>query len=278
MSKPLACAALLFLCQTPLVHAASAHATAAIDWSTVNIQIIDLDPTDGVTPTLTWSSMSSDLTDSATSYSVGLTEGTNHSRTRLTAVDTVTSASNTFAASANASLDHLSIQLDAFAEESAEPRSSYESNHSAASGVIRGSFSLSGKGVALIDLPYSLAVMGEQGNTGDYARAYLNISSSFSDSAGAYSGSTSTYKSYYSYSSGNYDVNDVFTLTLGNTDASTTVTGSIYANLNTYAYARSANSTVPSVPEAPGYAMMLAGLGLVATMVRKRGDDRSTAG
>ena len=269
MSKPLACAALLFLCHTSVVHAASAHATATIDWSALNFEIIDLDPADGITPTLSWTNFSAGITDSATSYSISLIESNSHSRGMLTAADTVDSSANTFAASAHASLDQLTIQLDSFAEESNEPRSSYESNRAEAYGTLGGNFSLTGKGVALINLPYAVAVMGEQGNTGDYARTYVSISSSFSDSSGGYSGSVSTYKSYYSYSTGARLFDDVFTLTLGNTDADTTVTGSINASLGAYTYARS-NGVVPGVPEAPSYAMMLAGLGLVASVMHRR--------
>jgi hypothetical protein len=100
----------------------------------------------------------------------------------------------------------------------------------------------------------------------------MSIDGHYSASDGSYSGSESTYKRIHSNSSGDDPFySGIFTLAVANSNSLLSTSGYLDASLGANAWADSyAYTYVSGVPEPETYAMMLAGLGLVGTMARRR--------
>lgn len=247
----------------------SADAKASFDWSAVTVNLIDLDPNDGLSPSVTWSGQYGDTSASSSSYEVGHSSSISDGYHAPSAASVVSSSANTFAANAGASFDNLALTLGAHAEESANPATYWQQNYGNASGSTHTSFSLSGAGVLVISVPYSIEVTGNRSNYDTYSRAYMNISGNYSSSDGSFSGNENANKSFYSYSTGDKSYSGMFTMAVANPGGGITTSGYLNTSLSTNAYANQ-YSYVPGVPEPDSYAMMLAGLAMIGSVIRRR--------
>jgi len=243
----------------------SSNAQASFDWSSVTIKVIDLDTTDGLTPTVTWSGQYGDTSANSYSFEVGHDSSISESHHAPSATSVIGSAANTFASHANASYNNQALALSAYAERSANPAYSWSGNNANASASTHTSFSLSGAGVMVVTVPYSIKVVGDQSNYSEYSLGTVNIDGHYSASDGSFSGNENAYKSFYSYSNGDKAYSGLFTMTVANPSGAVTTSGELGTSLSV-----ESRAYVSGVPEPGSYAMMLAGLAMLGSIVRRR--------
>lgn len=248
----------------------TSSAEASFDWSAMTFTVIDLDLSDGIAPSVTWSGQSGNTSASASSSDSIHSSSVSESYHATSATSVVGSNAVTSYATGTSAYNNQNVAISTSADASLIPTGSSSAyGNASSSGSAYSSFSLSGAGVMVINVPYSIAVTGDKYNRDDYSRAAMNIYAYFSASDGSYSGSQSANKSFYSYSTGTTSYSGVFTLAVANSSSLLTTSGSLSSSLSTYSRASDYNY-VPGVPEPETYAMMLAGLGLIGTMVKRR--------
>lgn len=126
-----------------------------------------------------------------------------------------------------------------------------------------GSFSLTGAGIALITLPYSISVSSDgicRGLLCDSSSAEVSIELEYISADGV-----TTAKSAKLLKNNDPAFSGTFSLAVINLSASVETTGTLLAQVRSTAL-----SPVTAVPEPENYAMLLAGLGIVGLGVRRR--------
>jgi len=251
------------------LESTSAH--ASFDWESMTIQLLDLDLTDGESPSVVWSNRYGDVSANSASYEVGHSSTIGNSYHASSPTSVISATADTFAANGSSSFDNMDLLLEAYAEQSADPVNRYTQNSGTTSGSTHASFKLSGAGVLIITVPYSLDVTGLK--SVDYytkGRAGVNLSATYSASDGSYSGSDYASKYFDSYYNGDQSFSGLFVMSLANPGGSVTTSGVLNTSLYANAYAAANPGVVPGVPEPETYAMMLVGLALIGGVTRYR--------
>lgn len=240
--------------------AADGTATVSIDWSQLQISVTGAD---GTVPNVAFSDEYTSLNSSA--YVPG--EGSEHnSKSIYDWTSTIAAnAETTTTTYANASASPLSFSANAqtMGNDNGYP---YWDNPSASSSGSRSEyFSFDGPGMLTVTVPYTLSITG--GDTFDYwdsASASVNASANFygyenNGSFNSYSNASFALNSYYGESSQSQSGNLVFGIFAAGP-------GSGSLNFDIHAGA----GGVGMIPEPESYAMLLAGLGLIGMIVRRR--------
>jgi hypothetical protein len=270
MKRLLIPALLALAFQSTSVFAANkSSAEASIDWNAMTFTLIDLNPADGQLPSVVWSGQYGDTSANAYGNDGIHSSSISESYHASSATSVVGSNAVTAYSTGTSTYNNQSVAIAANADASTIPvGSSSVSGSAGASGSLHSAFSLSGAGVMVISVPYTIKVTGDLYDYySDRSFASMSINGYYSASDGSYSGSGNANKNFDSYWSGNQSYSGVFTLAVANSDSLLTTSGYLDSSLSANA---SANSYVPGVPEPETYAMMLAGLGLVGTMARRR--------
>lgn len=256
-----------FALSSPAVFAATApHAEATFDWSAVTFTLFDLTPADSLSPTVTWSGQHGNTSSSASSYDNMHSSSVSESYVAPNATSVVTSNSVTSYASGVSTYDNQALSVVSSADLALAPTTGYSYGSSGASASFSASFKLSGAGVMVVSVPYLLSVTGGGVyNWNNYSYANANINSSFRASDGSFSGSESANKSFRSYYDGNKTYSGIYTFSVANPNDLIFTSGSLSASLSSNAY-----TSVAAVPEPETYAMMLAGLGMIGSVMRRR--------
>lgn len=247
--KQLALAAMLGGASLAAHAATPLSASASIDWSSFTVSIYDINPLDGVNPTVTFDEQSK--WSSAYNYINFGTRTSTDDRQGWTAV----SAIDTFANG------HASAIISA-----SDPSSSTDMTAPLA-GVWNiasyawksASFTINGMAAVVFSAHYNLNAHDDNLADGVHANAEVNLYGNRIDSDGT----------QYSYTESFAHIADgsksgTLQLAFVNTD-STPMLGSLNATASTYV-----GASVAPVPEPSEYLMMLAGLGLVGVAVRRR--------
>jgi hypothetical protein len=230
-----------------------ATATATIDWSKLQISVTGVD---GTTPTVNFSGQNSSLNSYA--QSPGQYESNSKSLDNWTETAQVTSDAGTAFANGLASQTDFSGTAN-----------STLGGYSNFSGSRTESFSFSGPGILTITVPYTISLTDTTSTcyycyNDDHASvsghasfySYANNGSSSSNSDVSYSLSNNYFDTSPPSQSGTL-VFGIFANGPGN--------GSLSLNFDA-----GINSFVSSIPEPESYAMLLAGLGLMGAVVRRR--------
>lgn len=240
-----------------LSHAAQAvenptpvTATATIDWSKLQLSVTGV--TDTV-PTVVFSNYNTTFSSSSTSS--GGSE--NHSVTRY---DWTSSAHSN--ASVGASLANGLASSDIFSGTAGAVETGSVVSSSGTRSV---EFSFDGPGMLTVSVPYTISLTGATSvccNADDAAVKGTASFNSFADGRSSNSSSNVSFSinSFGDLSSTSRSGNLVFGIV-----ASDAGTGSLSVGINA-----TANGTVGAVPEPESYAMLLAGLGLMGAVVRRR--------
>lgn len=228
---------------------AQAAASANASIGALSVQVIDINPLDGITPTLsfsngwTWSHIDS------TSY------WDNKSNDLATGSSSAFSAANG-SASSNANGNGVSASANIVSGTYAL----YYSNQWAETSM---NFSLNGAAAVVFSTPFSVSAATTSAQYG-YETGYSWAQMSGTAASG--SGNNTNFSDYQyanAYSGYNSDSNQSGSLTGGFVSTASSATGSLYL------YAGSEVSTQP-VPEPSEYLMLLAGLGVVGYAVKRR--------
>lgn len=232
-------------------------ATATIDWSQLQLTVTGVNDT---APAVKFYNHHTSLSSNASSP--GLNENNSKSVNNWTAIaDTDANAGTTYA---NALASPLSFSGVA---------NSTENGSTSSSGDRTVNFSFDGPGVLTVTVPYTISLTGDPSGSGcyycyNYDRASVSGHASFNSHAG--NGNSS------SYSDASFSLNNNYwdsspesqsgTLVFG-IFASGAGNGSLGVNFDLSARAQNINP----IPEPESYAMLLAGLGLMGLVVRRRG-------
>lgn len=249
---------------------ADSSATATIDWGSFNVQIIDLNLLDGITPMFTWTSQSGGANTSTSSYADGGSDTAASTRNANNWTKVLSANSSTPNAQASAQRNLTSLSATSTTQSSiTDDPNVMGSNSASASAVNSGYFSLTGAGIALITLNWSAGVNTQNSDWNNNSTANVSISGNYSD--GLYTnGSASSGVNLYSWWGGPQSAASTFALAVTNTGVGTT-TGNFNANISTSSTSPVTYGVITeAVPEPETYAMLLAGLGLIGFMVRRR--------
>ncbi|SEA22575.1 PEP-CTERM sorting domain-containing protein [Nitrosospira multiformis] len=245
---------------------ADGTASASLDWSRLQVSVTGVD---GNIPTVTFSNESTSLSSSA--YVPG--EGSEYN-TRSIYDWTSTLAANADAttstySSASASDSAFSASAQSFGEGSSYY---WDTPSASASGYRTERFTFDGPGVLTVTIPYTLDITGgEQYNYYGSSSASVSASANFyghedNGSSNSYSNASFSLGSYYGESPDSKSGNLVFGIFAAGP-------GSGSLSFNTSA---SLGSPSSMIPEPESYALMLAGLGLMSMIVRRRSAGSGT--
>lgn len=225
-------------------------ATATIDWSQLQLSVTGVTDT---TPTVVFSNYNTSLSSSSTS--AGGSES--HSVTRNDWTSTAHTNASAGASQANGVASSEMFSGTANAVETGSVVSS--------SGTRSVEFSFDGPGVLSFSVPYSISLIGATSGCCNFDAASVSGSATFSSyrsggSSNSSSNASFSINSFGDLSSTSRAGNLVFGIV-----ASDAGTGSLNVSFST-----SANGAVGVVPEPESYAMLMAGLGLMGVVIRRR--------
>jgi hypothetical protein len=148
---------------TSVFAAHQPSAEASIDWNAMTFTLFDLNPADGQLPSVVWSGQYGDT--SATAWG---DDGVHHRSVKesyhaSSATSVVGSNAVTAYSTGTSTYNNQSLAVAANADASTIPvGSSYVHSNAYASGSAHSAFSLSGAGVMVISVPYTIKVTGER--------------------------------------------------------------------------------------------------------------------
>jgi len=243
---------------------ASSSAQATIDWSSFNVQIIDL--SGGLnTPVFNWTSENG--SNSSHSW-------TNDSYDNQSDFDNAPDFSsllstNTVTSEAKSSSLRSASALQANAATQSGTYDNYAGNNNAYADVSNyGAFGLTGNGLALITASWNLSVTGAKNDWQDNSFALASIIGRFSDGNYNSGSSNSSYSVYSANNGGTFNQNGLFSMAVFS-DGIHAVTGRINAKTSA-----SAVSTVSQVPVPVPAAVWLFGSGLgILTLTRRKNQN-----
>ncbi len=259
-----------FSVQTAQAAINGPEALSTIYWPSFSVSIIDLDLGDGIDPSFTFANQS------------GYVEAYGQSPASDQWLYDPASAGNWATwLSASAFTTHaeaysLSNSVLHLATSTAEqvvgmcggvPCSGLNQNNRAAAYTFNdANFTLTGAGEALISMDWSLSVSdATPGDLLDFALASVYIGGNYSYSNGDFGGWAKVFETRDSSIGQVGDLNGTFSLTVTNPTNATTANG--YLRLETYA---NAEGYINPVPEPETWVMLLAGIGLVGAIARRR--------
>jgi hypothetical protein len=226
-------------------------ATATIDWSRLQLSVTGVN---GSSPTVQYENQHTSLDSNAWTNAASETNSKNISNWTSTA-QTTADAGTTYANAVASTLDFSGVAV------------SGESGNANSSGNRSLDFSFDGPGVLTVTVPYTLTLTGDTRNCyycyGDYASvsAYADFYS-YTDNGSADSHSNASFSLYNDYWHSSPE-SQSGTLVFG-IFASGAGTGSLAFNFDL------STQSISPIPEPESYAMLLAGLGLMGMMVRRR--------
>lgn len=241
--------------------AVASEATAFLDWSKLQVSVIGIE---GTAPTVTFSGQNTNLNSSA-SIPDQITENNTVSIFNWTSTaDTNAQAGATTFANTLASPLTLSGNVQATGAMGNAPF--FQPIQVSSSGSRSESFFFDGPGVLTVSIPYTISIMGgEPFNFFDSTSASVHGGASFSSLGNNGSFNSSSDASFLLESlSGLSPQSQSGSLVFGIV-ASGPGTGSLSVGFNV-----TAQVPVSPIPEPESYAMLLAGLGLMGAIVRRR--------
>jgi len=249
----------LMLQVTPVSAASSGSAT--IDWDSLNIQLIDLSGGTNA-PVLTWTNMyAQSSSDAYTVYPYDYQSSNLSSNDFVTSLDTNATTAN---AQASASHDVMALTASTAAQPGIVPINwGWQQNYAYASSYNSGDFTLTGYGLAIITIDWSVEGTGNLNDWSDYTYTSAYVSANYWDNL-YNNGSASSGYALYTANNGSYATSGSFAMSVLNTNPNGT-NGYLSASV----YSQSHSLSAP-IPEPETYALMLVGLGLVGFMARRR--------
>lgn len=248
---------------------ASSSAQASIDWDSLTVQYFDMSSGNNH-PVLSWSGQNGNSNSEAFTYDPNdqrahYRQASNFTKSLFT--DAITQYAQS---SGLRSRQTLEVNAASDASETSETILSLPDNNNAYASVSNwGSFTMNGKGIALISLAWSISGVSDATNDfSDYASSGVNITGSFSNGWGAFGSSSSVFE--LDTYNGAYSQSGLFSLAIFS-DGIHTTSGS----LNAEVWARSNSSVtlgapVSEVPLPPAVWMFGGGLlGMIGFFGRK---------
>lgn len=238
--------------------AVASEGTASLDWSQLQVSVTGID---GSTPTLILTDQITNLSSSASipgqtpaNDSVSLPDWTSTEDSHAQARDTF--------ANGFASPQSLAGNVQA-TREPVEPDDAHHPVEALSLGSRSASFSLDGPGVLTVSVPYTISIAGGQPfNFFDAISATVSGNSSFNNSVN--NPVLFSLSSFEDSTPRTQSGDLVFDIAAGGAG-----TGTFEIN-----YTLSAQAPVIPIPEPESYAMLLAGLGLVSAVIRRRRNVR----
>ena len=231
-------------------------ATATIDWSQLELSVTGVNDT---VPTVVFSGQNTSLSSYASSP--GLNESNSKSVNNWSATaETNADAGTTYANAMASPLDFSGSAI------------SMENGSTSASGNRTVNFSFDGPGVLTVTVPYSITLTGDSSCYYCYNYDHASVSGHASFNSYADNGSSS------SHSNASFSLENSYWHSSPESQSGTLVFG-IFASGAGHGslgvnFDLSAQGVSP-VPEPESYAMLLAGLGLMGTVVRRRSVGRN---
>ena len=257
MNRFLLCVVLTALLLPALPSQAEYSATATIDWSSFTVEVFSR-PGGSSTPVFEWSTQYGDAYSEAfTASPPELASDGQSEPDFLTEFFTSTAT----AEAQSSTLRSSATLLAAASSQNGSNPAVLLGNYSYGRVENYGSFTLTGEGLALISLDWSISLAGAAGDFDNAASAGVYLYSYYRDEL-----------NQNGYAEHNFDVSSVDagtgdhagTLSLVIYNSGTgTITGDIYTGL-------SASSSAASVPEPGAFGLLLAGLGCIGWAARRR--------
>ncbi|PTQ79185.1 putative secreted protein with PEP-CTERM sorting signal [Nitrosospira multiformis] len=255
---------ILISCSTGFAFAQSAYAadgtaSASLDWSQLQVSVTGVD---GNVPTVTFSNEYTSLSSSSHVRDEGSEYNTKSIYDWTSSITANADATTNTYASASASASTFSANAQSLGEDSSYY---WDTPSASASGYRTENFTFDGPGVLTVTIPYTLNITGgEQYNYYDSTSASVSASANFygyedNGSFNSYSNASFSLNSYYGESPDSKSGNLVFGIFAAGPGS-----GSISFNMN------AAMGSPSMIPEPESYAMLLAGLGLIGMIVRRR--------
>ena len=215
-------------------YAVASSALVEVDWSSLNVLIIDINPLDNELPIFTWTNESS-ITDNGAMSMYPLTYLSNYDSADdwTTALGSTLSTPN---AQSSAIRDPNIVHSSSYVQNSGP--GDYTDYNTASSYVYTAAnFKLTGQGVAIISVNWNIDVAGTQNDRQNYSSATISLGASYENIAdNQYLGLT--IKNFEltreSYSGGNYNFNNSFDFAVVNTKADSEVNGGFEATTRTF--------------------------------------------
>jgi hypothetical protein len=230
-----------------------------VDWSQLHISVTGVD---GAVPEVTFSDQHTSLSSSAQVPQQGSEYNSKSIYDWTSSVAAAADATSTTFAHTTASATDFSASAQSVGD-----GSYYWNNPGASSSGNRSeSFSFDGPGVLTVTVPYTLSISGgDPYNYYDSVSASVNANASFygygdNGSFNSYSNASFALNSYYDPSLQSQSGNLVFGIFAAGPGS-----GTLSIDLGA-----STSGFVSSIPEPQSYAMLLAGLGLMGAVVRRR--------
>ena len=246
------------------IASATSSAQATIDWDNLTITYIDLSGGTN-TPLFTWTSQDSNSSSSATSADPY--DSTSHTKHAYDFTSNLDTTSSTYSAQSN-SKNSAGLAASVASQDSSSVHTS-GFNIASASASNSGNFTLTGNGLALITLGWSISGHADPSTTGyyvwnNYASSGINISGSYSINGSNTTTSSNSYDTasvdYYYGIRPDYNRDGVFRMAILG-DGVNTAYGSLLANVSANSYSN-VNYSAP-IPTPVPAAVWMFGSGLL---------------